>query len=222
MQKTSYFFALFSFFTAGLAILSPYISIHGSSSAAAQAEGAATSSSVVATVPAVRESVPLAPLAVVASPARTLPASGEVVPAAPTELSIPTIGLDANVIPMSTNEKGEMSVPSGTTSDIGWYKDGVIPGDTGSAVMDAHVFAGFSKLHELAKGDDVYVTDANGNHLHFVVVSTELYALSQLSPDMLFQDTDGRHLNLITCAGSLTPDHSTYDHRLIVYTELAS
>lgn len=112
-------------------------------------------------------------------------------------------------------------MPNGSTSDIGWFSGGVIPGTVGTAVMDAHVFAGFSMLRVLKVGDDIYVTDANGQQVHFVVMATKTYALSELTPDMLFEETTGRHLNLITCAGSLTPDHTTYDHRLIVYAELA-
>lgn len=142
-------------------------------------------------------------------------------PSIPVHLSIPVIGLASSVISVSTNERGEMDVPDGSTSDVGWYKDGVIPGQSGSAVMDAHVFAAFRNLNALSIGDELFVRTRAGSQLRFIVRDVKTYALTELSPDMLFEQTDGKHLNLITCAGSLTSDRSTYDHRLIVYAELA-
>ena len=138
----------------------------------------------------------------------------------PSRLVIPSIGMNAVIEGVGINAKGEMAVPSGTTKLVGWYKDGVVPGQAGSAVMDAHVFAAFSKLKYLKPGADVYVITANGSVLHFVVTLAQTFSLSALSPQQLFRPTASADLNLITCAGSLTPDHSTYDHRLVVYTTL--
>lgn len=140
----------------------------------------------------------------------------------PTKLSIPAIRLASRVVPVNVNSSGEMDVPSGNTNNVGWYEGGVLPGERGTSVMDAHVFAAFENLSSVQVGDDLYVDTADGRRLHFVVRAVRTYALSELTPDMLFERTDGRHLNLITCAGSLTSDRSTYDHRLIVYTELVN
>lgn len=136
----------------------------------------------------------------------------------PTNLSIPSINLSANVEIVGQESNGEMAVPSGKGSNVGWFKNGTIPGNRGSAVLDAHVFAAFSNLKDLQIGSDVYVTNAQNQTLHFVVSDMKTYALGALSPQTLFYQTDGRRLNLITCAGKLTPDHSTYDHRLVVFT----
>lgn len=139
----------------------------------------------------------------------------------PTELRIPSLKLDDRVVNVGVNENGEMDVPSGTTSDVGWYQYGTIPGEVGSAVMGAHVYAAFSKLNRLKLGDDIFVTTSDGKKLHFVVSKTRTYTLGAMHADALFTSSDGKkHLNLITCAGKLTRDHSTYDHRLVVYTTL--
>jgi len=37
----------------------------------------------------------------------------------------------------------------------------------------------------------------------------------------VFGPAHGRFLNLITCAGHFDPARRTYDHRLVVFTELA-
>ncbi len=140
----------------------------------------------------------------------------------PARLVIPAIRLNSFVQDMGVNNKGEMDVPNGNTSNVGWYKDGTVPGNTGSAVMDAHVFAAFGKLQYLKPGNDIYVITDDQKSLHFKVLERKTYPLSQVPRDLLFNRNDAVRLNLITCAGKLTPDGSTYDHRVIVYAELVS
>jgi sortase (surface protein transpeptidase) len=141
-------------------------------------------------------------------------------PAYPVRLSIPSIKLNNLVVPVGVTSAGEMDVPSGATDSVGWYKYGTVPGNIGSAVMDAHVFAAFSDLHKLHAGDAIDVVMSDGTARHFIVSDTETYALADVPAETLFNAADGRHLNLITCAGALLPNHSTYDHRLIVYATL--
>ncbi len=144
-------------------------------------------------------------------------------PEQPVLLSIPAIGLKSPVIPVGVNKKGEMDVPDGDSNAVGWYKYGTLPGNIGSAVIDAHVFAAFAKLRQLKAGGDIYVTDKNGQTLRFKVDSTKTYALSAMDKAVartIFNRDDDRHLTLITCAGSLTRDRSTYDHRLVIYATL--
>lgn len=114
-----------------------------------------------------------------------------------------------------------MDVPDGKTNDIGWYAAGTKPGDVGSAVLDAHVYAAFKRLHEVRPGDSVYVTDDNGKTLHFIVESTELAPIKDISLTTLFSRSDKARLNLITCAGTFLPELGTYDKRFIVYAVLA-
>lgn len=140
--------------------------------------------------------------------------------ATPTRLVIPSIGMNAVIQGVGINAKGAMAVPSGTTKKVGWYKYGIVTGQAGSAVIDAHVFAAFSKLKYLKPGANVYVITANNTILHFVVTVAQTFALSTLSPQQLFRPTATSDLNLITCAGALLSDHVTYDQRLVVYTTL--
>jgi len=137
----------------------------------------------------------------------------------PDTVIIPSINLDSPIQPLGLNSKGEMDVPNGKTNNVGWYQYGTVPGDIGSAVLDAHVFAAFANLNQLTSGSDIYIVSNDGAKLHFVVSDVETYALADVPLKTLFNRRDGRYLNLITCAGKLTPDHSTYDHRLIVYTK---
>ena len=138
----------------------------------------------------------------------------------PSKLIIPKIHLNDPIVQVGLTDGGLMAVPSGSTSNVGWYKYGTVPGESGNSVLDAHVFAAFSKLNKLAVGDNIFISTVSGKKLTFVVVATKTYALADVPEANLFGPTDETHLNLITCAGNLTADHSTYDHRIIIYTRL--
>ncbi len=139
----------------------------------------------------------------------------------PVRLIIPSIHLDTDIISVGLNSKGEMAVPSGDTSHVGWYKYGPKPGQRGSAVLDAHVFAAFDDLRYLKVGSDVIVQTSSGQRLRFVVRESTVYRLNELTSKMLFGRSGDRWLNLITCAGQPTSDGSTYTHRLVVYSTFA-
>lgn len=138
----------------------------------------------------------------------------------PVRLIIPSISLDTVAENVGVNEEGEMDVPDGRTNAVGWYKYGTKPGEAGSAVMDAHVYAAFSKLKYAKVGDDVYVVTKGGNTLHFVIEESLIYKKADVPLDLLFTRSDTKRLNLITCAGRYLPREDTYSERLIVYTKL--
>ena len=138
----------------------------------------------------------------------------------PKRLIIPSIGLNASVQHLGVNEKGEMDVPDGATRDVGWYRHGTSPGERGSAVIDAHVYAAFKKLHLVPIGADIFVEMSNGSRTRFRAAEAIVYKLDEVPRDTLFNRADDERLNLITCAGRFDRTRKTYDHRLIVYAEL--
>lgn len=137
----------------------------------------------------------------------------------PARLIIPSIGLDTGIDPVGINKKGEMEVPPGSSPNVGWYKGGPKPGQVGSAVLDAHVFAAFRDLRNVRVGDDVIIVTASGQRLRFVAAESTVFRLSELTSAMLFGRGGDRWLNLITCAGQ--PVGDTYSHRLVVYARFA-
>ena len=141
-------------------------------------------------------------------------------PLHPVRIIIPDVGINSPIQSVGLTSNGEMAVPDGKSNNVGWWKDGTEPGDVGSAVLDAHVFAAFKPLSNVAPGDDIYVDMSDGTQKHFIVSLAKSYALNSLSSSQLFRQTDSPDLNLITCSGKLTADHSTYDHRFIVYSTL--
>lgn len=139
----------------------------------------------------------------------------------PLYLYIPSIKLLSNVQDVGIDAKGNMDVPSGKTNNVGWYKYGVKPGTTGTAVLDAHNTAAFKELNKVPVGAPVYVYMSDGKWLQFKVNKAKTYSMQTLQPSTLFEPTNNRvqKINLITCAGkSLGNGEAT--HRLIVSAEL--
>lgn len=144
----------------------------------------------------------------------------------PVRLVVPDANVNAGVQYVGVKSNGAMANPSNFT-DVGWYKNGTIPGQIGSAVMAGHVdnalaLSGvFKHLEDLKPGDDVYVTRKDGAKLHFRVDSVEYYNYKQAPNMRIFTSSDGKaHLNLITCAGTWLKSEKSYDQRLVVYTTL--
>ncbi len=151
----------------------------------------------------------------------SIPAPQSDTPENPLRLLIPSLKLDDRIVEVGLGAEGEMDVPPGTTKDVGWYKYGTTPGNIGSAVFGAHVYAAFSKLNRLAPGDTIYIATSGGKTLRFVVSKTRTYPLDGIDAEKIFLSTDGKkHLNLITCAGKFSKSHNTYDHRLVVFATM--
>ncbi|MES3031714.1 MAG: class F sortase [Patescibacteria group bacterium] len=142
----------------------------------------------------------------------------------PTHLSIPRIGVEAQVIQVGVTKKGNMATPRNFT-DVGWYKYGTVPGQFGSAVIAGHLDNGlalpgvFTKLNHIQKGDDIYLTDGKNKVQHFVVTKTALYDFDA-SASEVFNNKNGKILNLITCAGNWMTKYKTHGQRLVVTSKL--
>ncbi len=144
-------------------------------------------------------------------------------------LLIPALGVDAPIEPVGILSNGALSVPrKNPWTGVGWYKDGPVPGQLGSAVIDGHldrprgVPAVFWNLHQLHIGDRVTIVSAQGEALHFHVLQLQVYQPDKAPLAKIYGDTSGRYLNLITCAGSWVPSQHQTAERLIVYTQMLS
>jgi len=153
-------------------------------------------------------------------PQLNLPASYQGLPA---RILIPDIGVDAAIEYLGLTTSGDMATPLGST-DVGWYRYGPLPGETGSAVMDGHVvgLAGeqgvFFKLNQLQAGAIIQIIDTRGKMVSFTVIRSESF--DQLDqPIAVFSSASGTHLNLITCGGDWDPVTRHYLKRLIVFAD---
>ena len=141
-------------------------------------------------------------------------------------LLIPAIGVDAPVEDVGVTN-GTLNVPKKNQwTGVGWYKDGPVPGQAGSAVIDGHLDrpggapAVFWKLNLLHAGDLVTVTAGQGRALHFRVMQVQAYQPSSAPLAKIYGDKSGTYLNLITCAGEWIPSQHQTTERLVVYTKL--
>ena len=141
----------------------------------------------------------------------------------PVRLVIPKIGLDAAVEKVGLTSRRDMASPS-RPETVGWYKYGPRPGNKGSAVIDGHSGyadgreAAFDDLPKLKVGDKLYVKDARGKRITFIVRKMKLYARNA-SARGVFASTKARRLNLITCTGSFDEAAGTHSKRLVVFAE---
>lgn len=156
------------------------------------------------------------------TPTTTIPPSQQ-----PDRIQIPKIGVDAHIQYVGIAKSGNMAVPTNFT-DVGWFREGTVPGQIGSAVIDGHVDNGlgvpavFKRVSELQAGDDIYILTKDGTKLHFKVQESDGYPVGSVPLDKLFDRTDAPRLNLITCEGTWIPAEKMYDGRLVVYAVLVS
>lgn len=143
----------------------------------------------------------------------------------PVHLSIPRIRVNAPLEHIGVTLQGAMDVPKGR-SNAGWFNLGPRPGEQGSAVIDGHYgvwkngeIAVFNNLYKLRKGDKLYIRDARGLILTFVVRELRTYRQNE-DASRVFISNDGKsHLNLITCKGVWNKYQKNYPDRLIVFTD---
>jgi sortase (surface protein transpeptidase) len=126
----------------------------------------------------------------------------------PVTLRIPAIGVEAPVKPAGVEADGEMEVP-GNVSEVGWYKYGSAPGESGSAVLAAHVdLAGsgpgvFFDLRLVEPGD--------------IIEARTVYDKDDLPTEAIFSRQGPQILTLVTCGGGFNRSLRSYDSNVVVY-----
>jgi sortase (surface protein transpeptidase) len=141
-------------------------------------------------------------------------------------LSIPKIGISAQILPVGQNDDGRMGVPPGG-NNVGWWKFGAKPGEPGSTVLAGHykMDSGepgiFFRLNELILGDEIKIRDNSGQELVFEIVRKEIYKENEFPLNEVFLgDRVSKMLNLITCTGTYIKELKDYSHRLVIYSRL--
>ncbi len=143
-------------------------------------------------------------------------------PAAPTRITVPALGVEAEIIAQGVAVSGQMEVPDNVT-DVGWYRFGSSPGEAGSAVLAAHVdLAGqgpgvFYDLSSLVAGDRFAITFDDGTTADFRVVAGATYDKQSLPLDAIFSRQGPSVVTLITCGGGFSASTRSYDSNVVVY-----
>jgi hypothetical protein len=143
----------------------------------------------------------------------------------PVVLSIPTLGLQANIEHVGLDDKKRMDVPK-DDMNVAWYDRGARIGEKGSAVIAGHFDtkaggpAVFYEINKLRPGDEIIVSGANGETSTFVVTETKTVKDATFPIEEVFAKNDQVRLNLITCAGTFDRASQNYEDRFVVYTVL--
>lgn len=154
----------------------------------------------------------------------TLPPAEQVVP--PTGLAIDALGISLPVESVGVQADGQMEIPP-AAEIAGWYKFGAAPGDAeGTVVIAAHVdsiasagLGPFAKLGDLAVGDAVRVTTADGATVTYAVTGRSNVAKPEVPWGQIFTRDGGHRLVLVTCGGVWHQERRSYSDNVIVTAE---
>ncbi|MGW3039944.1 class F sortase [Kitasatospora sp. NPDC001159] len=149
-------------------------------------------------------------------------------PSKPTRLRIPQIAVDAPFTELTLNPAGQLNAPPPDDKNVvGWYRDGVTPGERGSAVVAGHVDttkgpAVFLLLSMLRPSNKVEVSRADGTVAVFTVDSVETFAKNAFPDQKVYGKTPDAQLRLITCGGAYDKKRKDYVDNVVVFAHLVS
>ncbi|WP_374227119.1 class F sortase [Streptomyces sp. AC558_RSS880] len=159
-------------------------------------------------------------------PATREPAARHLPRSEPTRLLIPAIDVDAPFTDLAIGSQGRLDPPPPhNTNLVGWYAEGVSPGERGTAIIAGHVDtatspAVFARLGELDKGDRFRVLRADGSKATFVVDEAESFEKDDFPDERVYADTPDAQVRLITCSGAYDHAAKDYTENLVVFAHL--
>lgn len=144
----------------------------------------------------------------------------------PSHIKIPSIGVEAAILPTGILKNGEMGVPE-DVEVVGWFEPGFKAGANGHAVLAGHVdsLTGPAIFYDLKKvkiGDKISLTDGEGREMIFEVKERNSYETDEAPIKEIFGNSDKRMINLITCTGAYNRDIGSHEERLVVSAEMVS
>jgi hypothetical protein len=141
-------------------------------------------------------------------------------PKVPTVVAIPRLGLVADIEPVGLTPSRELEVPD--PNIVGWYEKGTRPGVVGPAVLIGHVdsLTGpgiFNEIPSLFPGDLIVVEDRAGFARTFEVSRILRVDKDRFPTALVYDQTRGSELRLITCGGRFDFDSGHYTGNVIVF-----
>jgi sortase (surface protein transpeptidase) len=154
------------------------------------------------------------------APSATYP-TATTVPVArpPATIGIPAIGVDASVVPVGL-VPGTDTLQIPDIDQVGWYRLGPSPGQTGSAVLVAHIDGDgrpgvFWRLGQLTPGDRITITFRDTRSRTFRVTGRQQVPKTEL-PAELFSRAGPPRIALITCGGAFDTRTRHYRDNVVV------
>lgn len=151
---------------------------------------------------------------------------------APTQISIPAIGVKSPVFAIGKTADGGLQVPQPGPQDnqVAWYEDSPTPGQAGPSVLAGHIdtIRGpsiFYRLGAVKPGNAVSITRADGSTAVFTVNAVRSYPDRKDFPtDLVYAgggDLTHSTLSLITCT-NFDRATSQYLGNVVVFAHLTS
>jgi sortase A len=145
----------------------------------------------------------------------------------PVRVTVPAIGVDANIQDVGLADDGSMGAPVGY-DDIAYYTLSVSPGIPGYSAFTGHIssiyFPGvFYHIDQLGKGNTIHVFGDDGAELVFLVTEVDRYPADNFPMDKVFgAQTTKPGVVLITCGGDWDPSAHLFGDRIVVYATLST
>ncbi|MFJ4968774.1 class F sortase [Streptomyces sp. NPDC088755] len=144
--------------------------------------------------------------------------------AAPRSVRVPSVGIDAPVVPRGLDEDGAIDPPPyDLPQTAGWYDKGTRPGAEGPALLVGHVDtetrpAVFYGLSAVRPGERVEVTRDDGSVTEFTVDDVQVVTRERFDAEQAYGPrVAGRaELRLITCGGTYDEKSRSYTANVVV------
>ncbi|WP_157987746.1 sortase domain-containing protein [Jiangella endophytica] len=143
----------------------------------------------------------------------------------PVAVAVPAAGIDTNVVAIAVDGDNVLVPPP--YGDAGWWQAGPEPGENGAAVIAGHLDNRdgpdvFFRLREVAPGDEIVVSRADGGTSVFRVVDVGQYSQDDFPTEAVYGGPDDRQLlRLITCGGEYDRELGRYRDNVVVFAEAA-
>ncbi|MGB8994721.1 MAG: class F sortase [Pseudonocardiaceae bacterium] len=139
----------------------------------------------------------------------------------PHRLMLPSLRVDAPIVPVSTLPRGGLAVPA-DPDVLGWWQGGTRPGSgQGTVVIDGHVDTAVDgpgalfHLRELRPGDPVVLSTDHGPRT-YVVAALRSFVKADL-PAEVFASSGQPRLVIITCGGPFNERTRQYADNVVAY-----
>ncbi|MFI6007599.1 class F sortase [Streptomyces sp. NPDC051243] len=145
--------------------------------------------------------------------------------ALPDRVRIPSIQVDAPMIPVGLDADGWVGAPPPEDPNLaGWFTGSVSPGEKGTAVVVGHVDnnegpAVFYSLGALKPGSRVEVSRQDGKTAVFEIYGVEVFEKNNFPGDRVYASKGNAELRVITCGGGFSKQNG-YDGNVVAFASL--
>lgn len=157
------------------------------------------------------------------SVAETKGAPARVPASRPVKIIIPSVGVNAPVIPEGLDRHHALEMPPLSAHNLaGWYDKSYMPGQAGASVITGHVdsttgLSVFFSIRYLKPGDDISIEEAGRHTVTFKVQWVQEASKTAFPTQAVYGHVPYPALRLVTCGGPFDYATGHYLDNIIVY-----